>query len=483
MSSRKIYIFAVLLLLIAVAVLAQYEPSGEQRYEQHIKEAAAAEQDTNLSVNAEDFSTHLPVVSINTGGKKIPGGPQANTRAEDIADSYISANVKIIHNRNELNTLNSQEQVDTRTWIRVRGNSSRTFDKKGYLMKFVDSEGADNAQEVLGMEANDTWLLHGPYMDKTLMRNYMWYNISGKILEWAPDVRYCEVFINNKYQGVYVLTEQTGVAEGRIEISEYDGKSNISSYILRADRESINNTDVADNFTKYTYRTAPVIDIQYPASKYLTEELTEYIEKDFSEFEKSLYSFDYTSDVYGYESNIDVQNFADYFIINEVSGNTDAGLFSTYIYKDVSGKYKLSVWDFNNSCDNYPENQVSTEGFFMVERAWFYMLTKDDDFNLKVIRRYKELREDILSDKAITEYIDDVQSYLGSAVDRNFKVWGDSFLEENSRFTDKKRHIASYDEAVVQYETWLLKRLDWLDENIESLQYYSHESKTKKYNH
>jgi len=483
MSSRKIYIIAVLLLLAAVLVLSQYKPPGEYRYQQHTEEISAAAEDTNLFVDPRTFSTHLPVVSIDTAGKKIPGEAKPGIRVEDIPEYFTAANVRVIHDKNELNTLDSKEQVNTRSWIRIRGNTSRHFEKKGYLMKFVDSEGADNNCEVLGMEADNEWVLHGPYLDKTLMRNYMWYNLSGEIMEWAPDVRYCEVFINNKYAGVYVLMENVSVGEGRIEVSKYDGKSNASSYILSADRESINNDDVIENFSKYTYRSSSEINIEYPASRYLNTELVEYIEDDFSQFEKSLYSFDYTADIYGYEDCIDVSNFVDYFIINEITGNTDAGIFSTYIYKDIVGKYKLAVWDFNNACDNYPESRVSVKGFFMIERPWFDMLIKDEKFSRKIIARYKSLRKDILSDEALKACIDDVQIYLGAAKDRNFKVWESSFDVKNSPFTDKKRHISSYDEAVKQYETWLFRRLEWLDENIESLQYYSHESKTKKFNH
>jgi len=484
MSSRKIYIIAVLLLLVAVFAMAQYKPPESYRYEQHIEEARAAAEDTNLSVRPGTFSTHLPVVSIDTGGKKIPGDWVQGEMAYNIFDKYANAQVRVIDANEGLNTLQTESQVDTRAWIRIRGNTSREFPKDGYLMKFVDSEGADNNLEVLGMEADSTWVLNGPYLDKTLMRNYMWYNLSGKIMDWAPDVRYCEVFINNKYQGVYVLMEQISVGEGRVEISKYDKRTKVSSYILSSDREGVNSTDTIDSFTDYAYRRGvSSFEIKYPASRYLDEELTEYIEQDVSDFEKALYSFDYTDEIYGYENHIDVQNFVDYFIINEVAGNIDAGEFSTYIYKDVTGKFKLAVWDFNNVCDNYPAETVTAEGFVMIEKPWYYMLCKDDKFNRKIIRRYKELRKDILSDEAVTAYIEDVQNYLGAAKDRNFKVWGDSFIWEKDGFMDEKRHISSYEEAVVQYETWLFDRLHWLDEYIESLRYYSHESKTKKFNH
>lgn len=92
----------------------------------------------------------------------------------------------------------------------------------------------------MGMEKDSTWVLHGPYLDKTLMRNYMWYNLSGKIMEWAPDAKFCEVFLNGVYQGLYVIVVQISVGEGRIELTEYDGKSDTTSYIVCVDRETKN---------------------------------------------------------------------------------------------------------------------------------------------------------------------------------------------------------------------------------------------------
>ena len=49
-------------------------------------------------------------------------------------------------------------------------------------------------------------------------------------------------------------------------------------------------------------------------------------------------------------------SFVDYFILNEFTCNYDAGWLSTYVYKDIGGKYKMVLWDFNSSCDNYTES-------------------------------------------------------------------------------------------------------------------------------
>ena len=70
----------------------------------------------------------------------------------------------------------------------------------------------------------------------------------------------------------------------------------------------------------------------------------------------SEYSYDYDREKHGYTSMIDVDSFVDYFIINELSSNADAGNYSTYIYKGTDNLYRMCVWDFNNACNNYFED-------------------------------------------------------------------------------------------------------------------------------
>lgn len=471
-----------MLLLLAALLLSRHIDPEKQRYQQHLSYNTQVE-DTSLSIDEDTFSSHLPVVSIETGGVVIPGRPEQGQHIKDIENSFIQADMRIYDREGELNKLSSQPVLESKINIRVRGNSSRTFDKVGYLFKFTDDAGMERKLEVMGMEKDSTWVLHGPYLDKTLMRNYMWYNLAGQIMEWAPDVRYCEVFLDHEYQGLYVMAEQISMGEGRIEMTKYDGKSNISSYIVCADRESVNDVQYLDNFTSYALRINGKLEVKYPGASRITPELTEYISRDFSRFEKALYSFDYDTARYGYQNYIDVDSFVDYFIINEVTQNTDAGLYSTYFYKDVSGKLKMCVWDFNNCCDNYIEDRTPMAGFFMQNRPWYFVLCKDEAFMEKVITRYHQLRKGILSEEAVESYIAGVQSYLGPAIERNFEKWGYSFLPEKDLLYEDERKIGSYEAAVEQYETRLVRRMRWMDEHIEDLRSYSHESINKKFNH
>ena len=124
--------------------------------------------------------------------------------------------------------------------IRVRGNSSRGFDKKGYLLNFKDETLVNNKDvSLVGFSAESDWVLNGPFLDKTLIRNYMCYNLAGEIMDYSPNVIFCEVFLNGQYEGLYLLLEKIGRgSDGRLDLTKTDPKRAETSYILRLDRDA-----------------------------------------------------------------------------------------------------------------------------------------------------------------------------------------------------------------------------------------------------
>lgn len=434
------------------------------------------------------FCTHLPLVQIETGGQAIPGKPIVDkdgtrkgfTTAADGSDRIMST-VKITDHEETNNHTGDNPTLESEATIHIHGNSSRYFDKLGYKIKLLDSNGNSNDQSVMGMDAHSEWILHGPYLDKTMLRNYMWYNIGGEIMSYAPNVRFCELFINGEYEGIYVMTETITAGKNgtRLQLSVDKKDSTYSGYLLRMDRP----TDVdINNFTKYAYRlnAANGISIEYPGPNNITPDLASSITKDFSAFEKSIYSYDFDSDEFGFKKTIDIDSFVDYFIINEFTGNYDAGGYSTYIYKDKDRKYRMCIWDFNNSCDNYHEQEIKTDDFRMINVPWYWMLVKNDDFTKRIIERYRSLRKGVLSDEYLNKYIDDTVAYLGDAVKRNEARWGYSY-NDDSLLKPKERNLHSFDEAVSQLKSFIQKRSEFLDNDIDVLAQYSAESRVKKF--
>lgn len=451
------------------------------------------------AVDVDQLSTHLPLVIIETD-EEIPGVPyydddpsHRKMTLTSSGEEFLVANMKIINQDDKLNTPQDPPSLKTQIRIRVRGNTSRWFDKQSFAIKTIHHNGENKKVSMMGMEADHDWALHGPFLDKTLMRNYVAMNLVGELMDYAPDVRFCEVVINGEYRGVYVMMETVSTGKGRIEIEKPNKTRNVTGYIVELDNDTQPDPlSEAKNFTKYTQilRKNAFFDIRYPKNEALTLPLKDYIERDLSRFEKALYSFDYDTQRYGYKNFIDVDEFVDYFILMEVFVQHDTGNLSTFFYKDVNGKFKPVVWDFNNSLGNVSESSDDDyliRQFVSVQAPWFTMLIKDEDFIHQVIYRYRQLRAGILSDERVSAYIQEVVDYLGPAVDRNFAVWGYSFdpgnLDKRNKLSPEEKNPRSYEAAVKQFHDAYLERLAWLDENIEVLKQYCHESAVKKYNH
>lgn len=476
---------AVMLLISAVNLPALLcDDTG--RYHQHLK----AEEKAPCSHNGDVFCTHLPLLSINTDGKEIPGKAVKEghktvgyTTAEDGSDR-ITAQIDVFDSDTSNNHPTDTPTITSDMTIHVRGNSSRTFDKLGYRINLLDKNGENNPQPLLGMDAHHEWALHGPFLDKTLMRNYMWYNIGGEIMGYAPNVRFCELMINGEYMGVYVLIEiiTAGKDGSRLNVT-IDAKDNtFTGYVLQLDRLDGEEYDHLKSFTSYTIRTKHKLEIVYPGRSNMTDELYEGIKQDFSAFEKALYSYDYDNEKYGYEDMIDVDSFVDYFLINEFTCNYDAGWLSTYIYKDIDGKFRMCLWDFNSACDNYQQAYMPENRFEMQLDLWFYMLFKDEHFTDRCVERYRELRKTYLSDEYLYNYIDGVAAYLGDAVQRNYEKWGYSFSEEYDLLKPTERNPRNYEQSLAAMKNFIDVRGKWMDENIETLRQYSAGSKVKKFN-
>lgn len=492
MKYRVIGTLAAVLMLLTVLLTSAWSDEGPaNRVHQHL---TARQPDAGCDCDGSELCTHLPLVLIDTGGQEIPGkvtgqtddfGETINTLAADGRD-VIDVSFVIVDNQTRNNHPSDEATLTTTAQIRVRGHSSRLFEKSPYQLDFVDEDGEAAPAAVMGMPAHSEWVLYGPYLDKSLVRNYMWYNIAGEVMEWAPNVRYCELILNGEYRGLYLMVETiTDGEDCRLNLSTTEQNVKTTGYLLRGDRTT--QEDLGGQRDIYTYLERMLtlrtdILIKYPGRSSLTQELRQEIELDYAAFEKALYSYDYDTDDYGYWNYIDVDNFVDYFLINEFSLNVDAGRYSTYIYKDLSGKFKLAVWDFNNACDNFPTDPLTPDQINMVSHTWFFMLCKSEDFVERLLDRYDELRASVLNETYLLNYIDETLAYLGPAVERNNQRWNDAMTQWEP-LTPVERNLHSHEAAVDQLKEWLYERGIWLDENIHTIRQNCHPSRTKVYDH
>lgn len=497
MKYRLLCAAAVAAVLAGVVFLQSYEPKTN-RYHQHLEQAPY----TPCTDHGEEvFCTHLPLFNIVTDAP-IPEPYLLDESGEVLRmengrslfnNEMVSASVAFFTNSEGNNHLTDDPDISQRALIRARGNTSRSFDKKSYLLKFTTEDGTEGLDVPLdGMAADNSWVLHGPILDKTLIRNYLCYNISGEFMDYVPQVRFCELFLNGEYQGVYVLTEKIKYnPEGRCTITKTDPKLRSTSFILLMDRgtedESHSLTTFLDNngLRGMSTRENERFEIVYPGQS-LTESQKEYITSLISQIEKTLYSFDSSDKKLGYPAYLDVDSFVDYYIFNQFIMNSDAGHLSTYFIKDVRGKIQIAGWDYNNTFNNFFNDLLEGDDFYYMNK-WYACLLRDERFVDQVVARYRKLRKTFLSTDYLETYITQTIDYLGPAVERNNARWGYTYsreyCEQNPRASLRpvERNPESYDEAVEQLLDAIDRRGELLDERINALYANCHASVNKQF--
>ena len=74
-------------------------------------------------------------------------------------------------------------------------------------------------------------------------------------------------------------------------------------------------------------------------------------------------------------------------------------------------------------------------------------------------KRYQELRQDILSNENIDNYVNELYNQISISVENNFERW--NIIGQD--VWPNKFNFESYEEEVNYLKNWTIKRLEWLD--------------------
>ena len=148
---------AVLALLCALAATALEAEEGPYRVHQHLESRGP---DGGCDCGGTELCTHLPLVIIGhrRGGHprapiKHPNGTTTYTTTST-GESMLPARIAVMDDETRNHHPSDEPDLETDTLIRIRGNSSRSYDKKSYLLRFTDEKGEYEDHEVMGMDAH-----------------------------------------------------------------------------------------------------------------------------------------------------------------------------------------------------------------------------------------------------------------------------------------------------------------------------------------
>ena len=290
--------------------------------------------------------SNLPIVIINTdSGGYIPDDPR------------VFAHMKIIYNGDGIrNYLSDQDNPGKLNYagridIETRGSSSQALDKKpyGFSTKSADATSNENVS-LLGIPAEHDWILNSLDFDPSLIRDYICYNLSRQIGNYATRTAYCEVVVNGDYRGLYFLGEKIKSDKNRVDIMDITPDDNAlpelsGGYIMKADKTT-GNDPVAFQIDYVNYIN------HEPKPEDITIQQFSYIYGVFTKLQNTT-AANNSSLANGFPSIIDIPSFIDFMLINELSANVDAYSLSTFFHKDRNGKLRAGpIWDLNLTFGN-----------------------------------------------------------------------------------------------------------------------------------
>ena len=380
-----------------------------------------------IVIGGEPEPLETPGTGLRTVHIYTPGG-QAITSKD-----YWTANCRMVIVDDNGQTYYSSEEVS----VKGRGNSTWSYPKKPYAIKLPEKA------DLIGTGADKRWVLLANWMDRTLLRNEVAFELSRRSgLDWTPSGEFVELYLNGVHQGNYWLGEKIKTGKARMTadfIIEMDTYYDADWRFYSKYGRRVN--DHADGMP---------IGVKEPDDD-MTEELFQTLQSLVSGVEESLYL-----GVGDYREKLDAASFADWYLLHELCGNAEPNHpKSCYFHFRDGVMYAGPVWDFD-----WYTFQPSTTGLLINESIYFKKLLADEAF-VEVLRaRWAVLKP---SFETIGDYIDAKAAEIRASEALNWAMWpcSTSWVNGDERM--------KFDAAVTRMKNALDHRITTLDKAVGNL--------------
>lgn len=324
---------------------------------------------------------------------------------------------------------------DVAATIKGRGNATWKYEKKPYSLKL------SGIGDLLDMGAATDWVLLSNATDQSNLYNKLVYDLAGQVgLEWAPECRYVDVYLNGEYHGLYLLTEKVEIGSERLDIDPEGG-----DFLCKLEFRSRWSMLRSPFLTGY----GRTVEITGPKDQ--TEEELARVEKLVNGMEQSILRGTALTE------SIDLDSWARRYLIDEISGNIDSDLASSYFYYKDGLFYAGPVWDYDRSFGNTPRNENPRS--FIAKNAYkaanyhspyYGALYGSNAFYARVTKLYKE------------EFLPLLEALTDSGIEKLAGSIAASRRLNDLRWDFMFAHLQESDPSVEALITYLRERTEFL---------------------
>lgn len=418
-----------------------------------------------MTVHIEKLATGLPSMTLNTSGYS----------AISSTTEYKSASFTIGGgNSSVCSYATSATTKGADCSIKGRGNTSWTYDKKCYTMRF------DTKYSLLGLPESKNYVLLALYADQSLMRYRLAEYLSETVgLQYTMNLRYVDLWLNGEYAGVYGLVEKIEVEKNRVAITDYVSPAtpvNQIGYLLEFDDhlytaaseeqrkqwstigKGFHDPAINETFFYQSVLGPAWIMIRTTNAKNLTADHVNYIYAVVNNAMEALKAGDYEK----ISAYIDVESFVKWYLIEEYLNNTDSDMTSSvYMYIDVGGKLTLGpLWDVDNCAGNHTETASATaHALYDSTDGWFSYLFKCSEARAMLKTQWAAMQSAL---DGVNGTLDATSNMLNTAAALNFNRWaqlGTNLSTQPAAIADAN----TYDKQVTYLKDYLAQRRTALD--------------------
>lgn len=387
-----------------------------------------------VELEPREYVSTLPTISITVNGAHIPD------RGDEDYHDYCPAVLQYADGEAEEN--------DAEGKVRIRGTSSRWFNKKGYKIKF------SSKVSIGGLPASKKLNLLASYLDPTLLRDYLAMQMSRDLNvlsgRYAPTIQPVRVYLDSADQGVYYLIDDVSGGKSKVPLVDSEDPNKVS-FLLEMD--TLAHREGTEGVNYFVLGTTDVFDYDgdgYTDLEYKLDTPEEVTQTQFAFIQNYVASCREAlieKDLAAFSELVDIDAFIDFFLLAEFFRNTDLAGRSTYLYlPDVNGKLIFGPpWDFDYTCSR--PYQMGPNQDYTLENA------KDRFSHFDFWEKFLEIEgtEEIIA-KRYTRYFRPIADYelqeggryyafYESLIKANAEIWYseiediDALLENNRDWT------------------------------------------------